>query len=579
MMNFLRKQMKWVMAIIVVAFLLSTFLMYEGRSTRHTPTVNADGTMSDYEVAQINGRSLMRSELERRLRDYLSSYSSRSAESLDMPAIYQAVLNQTILESQLAKEVEDSGIRVSDAEADQAMKNQADMYYPTRETFYQALANSGIKVEDYKRNLARQIALERLLSNVIGEVEVSEDKAVEFYDTMKNLIYARPEGFMIHAANFHKKEDAEVLRGKLTAGESWDVIVSNNELASNDVINITREPVFLPSSALTTGAFSILASLDVGEVSPVFEVTSDDFAVGLKTQHVEASVTPYDELSSDIRTLLLQQEQRKRVSEYEESLIKKAQVVINDESLFARTAVTSPDESMPELVINDIVEVSADSEPETGKESESESGQESKEEVKEEPKEETKEESVTEPETEEVKTEEPVKEEAKTEDAATEAKAEEPVKDEAKQEVKPAETETEGNKAEEPIREEPVTLNEEAKSEETSSSEEAKEAEEPKTEEPITETETEEPATEAKTEESVNEEARTEEVKPEEAITIETTETIPAESESESKQQEETKPEETAEVADEAIEEAVTEATTETVTEASPDVEGAAEKN
>ena len=47
MMNFLRKQMKWVMAIIVVAFLLSTFLMYEGRGTRRTPTRNADGSMSE----------------------------------------------------------------------------------------------------------------------------------------------------------------------------------------------------------------------------------------------------------------------------------------------------------------------------------------------------------------------------------------------------------------------------------------------------------------------------------------------------------------------------------------------------
>ena len=212
--------MKWVMAIIVVAFLLSTFFMYEGRSTRRTPERNADGTMSDYEVAQINGRSLMRSELERRLRDYLSNYNLRNAESLDMPAIYQAVLDQAILESQLAKEVDESGIRVSEAEADQAMKNYADMYFPTRETFYQALANSGIKVEDYKRNLARQMAVEQLLNNAIGEVNISEDRAVEFYDTMKNLIYSKPEGFMIHAANFSKKEDAEVLREKLAAGGS-----------------------------------------------------------------------------------------------------------------------------------------------------------------------------------------------------------------------------------------------------------------------------------------------------------------------------------------------------------------------
>lgn len=538
MMNFLRKQMKLVMAIIVVAFLLSTFLMYEGRSTRHTPTVNADGTMSDYEVAQINGRSLMRSELERRLRDYLSSYSSRSAESLDMPAIYQAVLNQAILESQIAKEVEDSGIRVSDAEAEQAMKNYADAYFPTRETFYQALANSGIRVEDYKRNLARQMAVEQLISNAIGNVNVSEDKAVEFYDTMKNLIYVRPEGFMIHAANFHKKEDAEVLREKLVSGGSWDVIVSNDELASNDVINITREPVFLPSSALTTGAFSILASLDVGEVSPVFEVTSFDFAVGLKTQHVETSVVPYNDVSADIKTLLLQQEQRRRVSEYEESLINKAQVTINDESLFARNTVTSPDATvtMPDLVIDDAATTSSDTKTETEAESKDESVpaiviEEKKEEVKEE-------EPATETVSEEIKPE-TVIEEAKPEEA--EQKTESATEtDEAKsetvsEEVKPTEPEQKTESESE-------TVIEEVKPEET------------------------EQKTESEPEPAI-EETKPEEAKPEEASTEPKAEENAPVVESESVQ-EETKPEE-----------AVTETTTETVTEASPDVEGAAEKN
>ena len=459
MMNFLRKQMKWVMAIIVVAFLLSTFFMYEGRSTRRTPERNADGTMSDYEVAQINGRSLMRSELERRLRDYLSSYNSRSAESLDMPAIYQAVLDQAILESQLAKEVDESGIRVSDAEADQAMKNYADTYFPTRETFYQALANSGIKVDAYKRNLARQMAVDQLLNNAIGEVNISEDRAVEFYDTMKNLIYSKPEGFMIHAANFNKKEDAEVLREKLVSGGSWDVIVSNDELASHDVINITREPVFLPSTALTTGAFSVLASLDVGEVSPVFEVTSSDFAVGLKTRHVEATVTPYDELSSDIRTLLTQQEQRNRLAAYEASLRNKANVVINDELLFARNAVTSPDETIPELALEDIVEVSADAESkaETAPAIVIEEEKDEAEPATETVIEEVKPEAPSEVKADEVKTDEPsnaaVNEEVKAEVPAEakpeETKTDEPAKDEAEPakteapvEVKPEETKT-----------------------------------------------------------------------------------------------------------------------------------------
>ena len=92
----LRTQMKVIMIIVVVAFLLSTLLMYEGRS-RRTPRVNADGTMSDYEVAQVNGRAVMRSELENRLRQYAANSNQRDITSRDMPRLYQTVLDQYTL--------------------------------------------------------------------------------------------------------------------------------------------------------------------------------------------------------------------------------------------------------------------------------------------------------------------------------------------------------------------------------------------------------------------------------------------------------------------------------------------------
>ncbi len=354
MMKFLRTQMKWIMAVIVVAFLLSTFLMYEGRSTRRTPGRNPDGTMSDYEVAQINGRSLMRSELEQRLRNYLSTYSTRSVTSIDMPALYRAVLDQTILESQLAKEVEEKGIRVTDAEADMAMKNEADTYYPTREAFYQRLANSGWKVDDYRKYLARQIAFNKLIRDAIGEVTISEDKATEFYDSMKGLIYSRPEGFNMHMADFNTSDDAEAFRAEIAGGMSWDVLASSDVKGAS---NVTKSPVFLPLSALRVGALSVLASLDVGTVSPVFAVSSGDYAVALKTEHVDASVTPYVEVSDDIRTLLTQQEERSRLTTYESSLRHKANVVINDEELFASPATNTTTESedvVPEFIIEEV---------------------------------------------------------------------------------------------------------------------------------------------------------------------------------------------------------------------------------
>ncbi len=472
MLDFLRKQMKLVMAIVVVAFLLSTFFMYEGRSTRRSPSVNEDGTMTDYEVAQINGRSFMRSELENRTRSYISSLGVRNVASLDMAAVYQTVLNQAVLESQLVKEIDEQGIRVSDADAEQAMKVYADTYYPTRETFYQALANSGIKVEDYQRNLARQIAVDQLMTKAIGEIEISEDKALEFYDSMKKIYFTQPEGFMVHMADFNNSADAEAFRAKLVAGESWDVIASADN-KSEGVVNITKAPVFLHSSTLKMGTLSVLDSLDIAEPSEVFEVSSTDFGVGLKASRVEETTRPYSEVSGDIKSLLTQEEQRKRLADYEETLRNKAQLVINDKDLFTSKAVSKDETPAPAI---EIEEVKEDSKPEekaeeavkSEKTETPESATETKtEEVK--PAEEVKE-----PETkqEEVKAEETpapveeVKEETKTEEPKEEVKTEE-VKEET-----PAVTAESPEKTEEKVETpapvaEPEVKEEEVKAEET----------------------------------------------------------------------------------------------------------------
>ena len=137
-MRKLRTQMRWIMLAIVVAFLLSTFLMYEGRGTRRGPRQSSNGAMEDYEVAQVNGRPLMRSELEQRLRNYLENYGQHGMASVDMPALYKSLLDQYAFELQLAQEVRDRGIQVTDAEAEQAMKDYADQAFPTREAFYQS---------------------------------------------------------------------------------------------------------------------------------------------------------------------------------------------------------------------------------------------------------------------------------------------------------------------------------------------------------------------------------------------------------------------------------------------------------
>ena len=91
-------------------------------------------------------------------------------------------------------------------------------------------------------------------------------------------------------------------------------------------------------------------------------------AVAVKTSHVDETLTPYNEVSADIKAMLRNQEERKRLSEFEAELMNKAQVVVNDKSLFARPEVSEdkkPEEvSEPEFEITEIKEVSDDSENE-----------------------------------------------------------------------------------------------------------------------------------------------------------------------------------------------------------------------
>ncbi|GHS92946.1 hypothetical protein AGMMS50276_02040 [Synergistales bacterium] len=331
LMNKLRTHMRWVMLIIVLAFLLSTFLMYDSGSSRRGSR-NADGQLEDYVVAEINGTRLMRSVLERSVAQYVEQAGLRSLTSVDMPGIYQATLSQYALEQQMAREVRDSGITVSDAEAEQAMKDYADQMFPTREAFYQSLEQSGIKRDEYRKNIAQQMATQRWVESNIGEIAVSEDEAVAFYDSMKSF-FRRPAGFMVNIATFASKDEAVKARAALLDGELWLDAVSGDAVDKAKVKDVTGEPIFIADSAFDS-YLTPMSSDKVGAVSQIFEIMSDDFSVGVKTERVEETVSSYDEVSADMRSILQQQKGRDAVNALSQGLLSRAKIVILDDSLF-----------------------------------------------------------------------------------------------------------------------------------------------------------------------------------------------------------------------------------------------------
>ncbi|MDR1874819.1 MAG: SurA N-terminal domain-containing protein [Synergistaceae bacterium] len=360
----LRTQMRWIMGIIVVAFLLSTFLMYDSGGRRGP---SPDG-QTDYVVADVNGRSLKRSELERGVVQYLEQIGSREIASTDMPYIYQAVLNQYAIELQMEQEARESGIRVSEAEAKQAVKDYADRAFPTREAFYQYLERSGQRLADHEKEVAQQLAIERLVRSVIEDVTISEDEAVQFYDTTKNLFFTQPSGFMVSMADFASRDSAEEVRRLLLSGLSWAEATSADVTASMDVISITATPTFVPDSAFEDRLAPM--KLEIGEVSPVFEPTSGDYAVGVRNEAVPEKITPWDDVSADIRAMLRQRKESEAVNNFTQRLLSEAKIVIHDASLFPTQTMEAVTEAQ-DVVSTDIApavlsEDVATSTPESG---------------------------------------------------------------------------------------------------------------------------------------------------------------------------------------------------------------------
>ncbi|MDR2179827.1 MAG: SurA N-terminal domain-containing protein [Synergistaceae bacterium] len=329
-MDKLRTQMRWIMVVIVVTFLLSTFLMYDSGPRRGA---SSSGQLADYAVADVNGRRLMRSALDQRVRQYIEAQGTRDLASTDLPPIYQSVLEQYAMEQQMTQEVKDSGIVISDADAEQAMKDYADQVFPTREAFYQSLERSGLKVEDYKKNIAQQMASQQLIRESIGVVTVSEDEAIEFYDSTKNLFFRQPAGFNVSLAHFASEDEAEKVRNLLLEGRSWESATSGDVVDASKVINVTTVPMFVPESVFDD-YLAPMKSLDLGAVSPVFEVASSDFAVGVKDEAVAEKISPYDEVSGDIRMLLQQQKERTAMTNFSQGLLSRARIVIHDPDLF-----------------------------------------------------------------------------------------------------------------------------------------------------------------------------------------------------------------------------------------------------
>ncbi|MDR0649478.1 MAG: SurA N-terminal domain-containing protein [Synergistaceae bacterium] len=345
MMQYFRKNVRWIMLIIVILFVVSCFAgygMYTGG--------RGDGT-SDYIVARIDGDRVMRSEIEQEAGRMIQSMGmSESVTSADLPSIRSNVLDQLAIVKKLDQEVKSRKITATKDEIDAAF-GDIESSFPTRELFLQQMQAAGLDERKLKSSIEEQILRQKVFDEVVAPASADEQEKRAFYDTMKAAFaFQRPEGFNVNVAHFTTEESAKAARAEVASGKAWDGVM---EAASADVLDYSpyASPILAPLSQLT-GPLEPLKDLPINKVTDVIKIADGDFLVAVKRSKEAARTSAYDEVSADIEQMVLGQKRQGLQANFLQDLRSKANVEILDDTIFSRPEVSAPaipDDAAPEI--------------------------------------------------------------------------------------------------------------------------------------------------------------------------------------------------------------------------------------
>jgi len=322
----MRKHTKIIMAAVIVFFMLSCFAGYglyarSGRGGEH-----------DYAVAKINGKRVMRSNVDRLMVQIAEqSANSGTLSEEDWLKLRQVALDSMAVQMELEKEIKNRKIEIDGEEIEAAYTKLMDSY-PTREAFKESLERSGTKERTVKDGIRTQMLRERAVQMLISEINVSEEELEEFYELTKEFLFKRDEGYMINIALFRSKEAAEKAQAAVAAGAGWDAVLDEHKA---DLLSSTPydEPTET-AELLMQDNWAIVKDFNVDQITPVIEAGDDRFAIVIKRSKTEARTLPFEEAKQQTTDIIRNQ----RAESVFEGLLARAKLEILDASAFPGSA-------------------------------------------------------------------------------------------------------------------------------------------------------------------------------------------------------------------------------------------------
>jgi peptidyl-prolyl cis-trans isomerase SurA len=303
--------------------------------------VSPNEAIVDRVVAVVNQDIITLSEVEKQvslLKDKEEIVTEdRFERQKRLQEIYRQVLERLIEEKLIDQEAKRSGIKVSNKEVDAAVEEVKHRNAATQEDLEKALANVGLTLETYKKQIEQNIQRQKLISWLVKiETKAGEKEFREFYqnnigryrpkETYRpcQILFVVPKEATPGEIQEIKKKCQKVLE-KIKGGEDFGEMAL---LYSDDASRKDRGDLgyFKKGELLPTFEKEALR-LRVGEVSGIIR-TEFGFHIIKLLDHKGADPLPYEEVKEKVRMDYQTKEMEKAFNHYLSTLKERSVIEI-----------------------------------------------------------------------------------------------------------------------------------------------------------------------------------------------------------------------------------------------------------
>lgn len=214
-MQFIRKNIKPVLLVIVVVFIVSIFYGLGQYRRSSTTSPQQVGNL----IAEVNGTGISYQQWQKAFTSFVSRYDSQTLSAISdelLASLKNNITEQLVNSTLLYQYAEKQNINVTAADLDREVE-EIKSSFSSEQEFNDALRKNNLTLNQLKDNLKRQIRIDKAVQNEYDKINISDEEIVQYYEENKSAFF-QPEKRQISHILVEDEEEAELLRNQLNEG-------------------------------------------------------------------------------------------------------------------------------------------------------------------------------------------------------------------------------------------------------------------------------------------------------------------------------------------------------------------------